>query len=368
MSDNNAARQGDDIIHSSVFADITSIVAEGAAYAVIGAAVAAAVTVAAPALGAGMAAAGVAAVGSSCVLSGIIGGVLANVAGITDDISAAADGIGNFLFPPSPAGKIITGASDVFINSLPAARAAGAPVTGDTPPPEPQPPGSFADYGGMLLSAAKQFGSEMWQPTVASAATGASPLEQDKVTCDKHAGPQYLAEGSKSVFINGQPAARAKDRTTCEATISEKASPDVIIGGETLTVRDIKSGKMAGLAMTMIALSLIRGRPGKILKNMPCALAAAGSGMLADMAVNAVLPLTAKRRVIAMMQPDARYSLSVRRAGWSRSAGAATACRRHMKPQTENAASSAMMPPGVWLPPAMHWAKRSAAAGTAAAG
>ncbi|YCH31205.1 DUF6531 domain-containing protein [Erwinia sp. D4-22] len=288
MSDNNAARQGDDIIHSSVFADITSIVAEGAAYAVIGAAVAAAATVAAPALGAGMAAAGVVAVGSSCVLSGIIGGVLANVAGITDDISAAADGIGNFLFPPSPAGKIITGASDVFINSLPAARAAGAPVTGDTPPPEPQPPGSFADYGGMLLSAAKQFGSEMWQPTVASAATGASPLEQDKVTCDKHAGPQYLAEGSKSVFINGQPAARAKDRTTCEATISEKVSPDVIIGGETLTVRDIKSGKMAGLAMTMIALSLIRGRPGKILKNMPCALAAAGSGMLADMAVNAV--------------------------------------------------------------------------------
>ena len=288
MSDNNAARQGDDIIHSSVFADITSIVAEGIAYAAVGAAVAAAATVAAPALGAGMAAAGVAAVGSSCVLSGIIGGVLANVAGITDDISAAADSIGNFLFPPSPAGKIITGASDVFINSLPAARAAGAPVAGNTPPPEPQPPGSFADYGGMLLSVAQQFGSEMWQPTVASAAAGASPLEQDKVACDKHPTPQYLAEGSKSVFINGQPAARAKDRTTCEATVSDSVSPDVIIGGETLTVRNIKSGKMAGLAMTMIALSLIRGRPCKMLKNMPCALASAGGGMLADMAVNAV--------------------------------------------------------------------------------
>ena len=37
MSDNNAARKGDEIIHSSIFADITSIVAEGAAYAVIGA-------------------------------------------------------------------------------------------------------------------------------------------------------------------------------------------------------------------------------------------------------------------------------------------------------------------------------------------
>ena len=57
MSDNNAARKGDEIIHSSIFADITSIVAEGAAYAVIGAAVGAAATVAAPLLGAGAAAA-----------------------------------------------------------------------------------------------------------------------------------------------------------------------------------------------------------------------------------------------------------------------------------------------------------------------
>ncbi|MFE8145684.1 PAAR domain-containing protein, partial [Brenneria goodwinii] len=84
---------------------------------------------------------------------------------------------------------------------------------------------------------------------------------------------------SKSVFINGQPAVRAGDRTTCEATVSSSVSPDVIIGGEPLVVRDIKSGKTPGLAVAMIALSLIRGRPGKILKNMPCALAAAGGGM-----------------------------------------------------------------------------------------
>ncbi len=49
--DNRAARVGDEIIHSSIFADITSIVAEGAAYAVIGAAVGAAATAAAPLLG-----------------------------------------------------------------------------------------------------------------------------------------------------------------------------------------------------------------------------------------------------------------------------------------------------------------------------
>ena len=288
MSDKHAAREGDKIIHSSIFADITSIVAEGVAYAAIGSAVAFAATAAAPLLGAGAAAAGVAVVGSSCLLSGIIGGILANVAGITDDISNAANSLGDAIFPPSPAGVIVTGSANVLTNDKLAARAAGTVATGDTPPAEPQSPGSFADYAGMLLAGAKHFGSEMWQPTVGSADAGTSPLEEDKVLCDKHSGPQYLAQGSKSVFINNQPAVRAKDKTTCEGTVSDDVSPNVIIGGETLTVRDIKSGKLPGLAVAMIALSLIRGRPGKILKNMPCALTAAGGGMLADMAVNAV--------------------------------------------------------------------------------
>lgn len=282
--DKHAARQGDDIIHSSIFADITSIVAEGAVYAAMGAIVAGVATVAAPLVGVGA----LAAVGSSCLLSGIIAGAVANVAGITDDISAAADGIGDMLFPPSPAGVIASGSDNVIINGLAAARAAGELTAGDTPPPEAQSAGFFADYAGKLLAVADQFAGAMWQPTIASAAAGTSPLEQDKVACEKHSGPQYLAEGSKSVFINGQPAARAKDRTTCGATISDDVSANVIIGGETLTVRDIKSGKQPGLALAMIGLSLIRGRPGQILKNMPCALAMAGGGMLADMSINAI--------------------------------------------------------------------------------
>ena len=161
MSDNYAARQGDEIIHASVFADITSVLAEGVAYAAIGSAVAAAATVAAPLLGTGAAAAGVAAVGSGCVLSGITGGMLANVAGITDDITQAAAGLGNRLFPPSPAGNIVTGSPDVLINGLPAARAAGRLTPAGMPDPAPQSPASFADYGGMLLAAAGQLGSEM---------------------------------------------------------------------------------------------------------------------------------------------------------------------------------------------------------------
>ncbi|MGK9176040.1 hypothetical protein KXR87_22985, partial [Yokenella regensburgei] len=70
MSDKHAARKGDDIIHASVFADITSIVAEGLAYAAIGAAVGFAVSAAAPLLvaaGASSAAATAITLGSSCV-------------------------------------------------------------------------------------------------------------------------------------------------------------------------------------------------------------------------------------------------------------------------------------------------------------
>lgn len=98
MSDNNAARLGDEIIHSSPFADIVSVVAEGVVYAAIGATVAAAATAAAPLLGAGAAAASVAAIGESCLLSGIIGGALTAAAGLADDISTGASQIGNMIF------------------------------------------------------------------------------------------------------------------------------------------------------------------------------------------------------------------------------------------------------------------------------
>ncbi|WNN45618.1 hypothetical protein [Winslowiella toletana] len=102
MSDYFAARQNDALVHTSMFAEITSLLVEGAAYAAAGAAVAAAAAVTAPLAGAGALAAGLAAVGSGCVLSGIIGGLLANLAGVTCDISRAADGISSFLFPPRP--------------------------------------------------------------------------------------------------------------------------------------------------------------------------------------------------------------------------------------------------------------------------
>jgi RHS repeat-associated protein len=45
----------------------------------------------------------------------------------------------------------------------------------------------------------------------------------DMVACAKHSSPQKIAQGSESVFINEQPAARVGDKITCGGTIKEGA-------------------------------------------------------------------------------------------------------------------------------------------------
>lgn len=283
MSDHFAARQNDALVHTSVFAEISSLLVEGAAYAAAGAAVATAAAVTAPLAGAGALAAGLATVGSGCVLSGIIGGLLANLAGVTGDISRAADGIGSFLFPPRPCGRINSGSPDVFINGLPAARAAGKPRPSGSPQAVVQQPQDFFDYGAGLLGAAGQTLSGFWRPVEAEA-EAADPAHQDTIGCDRHRGPDWLAEGSDSAFINEQPAVRSGDRTTCGATVAAGASPDVIIGGRARVVRQIRSGTTPWL---LPAAMLLRGRPGAVLKNLPCMLYRAGGGMAADLLLNA---------------------------------------------------------------------------------
>ena len=54
----------------------------------------------------------------------------------------------------------------------------------------------------------------------------------DTALCSDHDGPQKIATGSTSVFINGMPAARLGDLTICDARISS-ASGNVVIGGGT---------------------------------------------------------------------------------------------------------------------------------------
>ncbi len=60
----------------------------------------------------------------------------------------------------------------------------------------------------------------------------------DTAKCDKHTDTEKVATGSGKVFINGWPAARVDDKTTCSATIT-KGSPNVNIGGDTVQTDDI---------------------------------------------------------------------------------------------------------------------------------
>lgn len=109
-------------------------------------------------------------------LLGMAMGFLANVA--AHDLLNLGEAIGGMF--TTPAGKIVEGSPNVFINFRPAAY-----VT-------------------------------------------------DQVQCGNHSGPEMIAQGSTNVFINNRPAARKGDKTTCDGTI-ETGSDNVIIGGGTAT-------------------------------------------------------------------------------------------------------------------------------------
>ncbi|HDX5344340.1 TPA: RHS domain-containing protein [Citrobacter sedlakii] len=99
-------------------------------------------------------------------------------------------------------------------------------------------------YGSELLG-------EMVNPVVAGPSGGVVEAEHDGVLCEKHPpNPiQFMAEGSSQVSINGLPAVRAGDRTTCGGTVSSLVSPNVIIGGKPVVVRPIHSGNRTSVQL-----------------------------------------------------------------------------------------------------------------------
>jgi RHS repeat-associated protein len=261
-----AARQGDALAHNSILADALGGVLEIAACV--------AVTWAVTAVVVGAAALTVATAGlGACVLGVAVSlavGVGMGATGLGERLHQFCEGLANDLFPPTVCAHISSGSPNVFINGLPAARAAG--VISSSPsdlPASPPPEGTFFDI-------VKGFFSELWRPTVASPAAGTSPRSMDQVTCERHAPMpvQYIAEGSDRVFINGQPAVRSGDRSTCEATVvsSVRISPNVRIGGDKLVVRPIRSAKPPGISLAVGALMMLRGGPGKFISNLPCML------------------------------------------------------------------------------------------------
>ncbi|MBD2782948.1 PAAR domain-containing protein, partial [Xenorhabdus szentirmaii] len=61
---------------------------------------------------------------------------------------------------------------------------------------------------------------------------------RSQVACSKENGIRQMAQGSDSVLINGLPASRVGDKTTCDAAVMT-GSPNVIIGGGTKTTEKI---------------------------------------------------------------------------------------------------------------------------------
>lgn len=277
-----AAREGDALLHSSMLADVLGGVLE----------IAASVAVTALATAAVVAAAGVtvATGGLGCVVLGAVVGAVVGVGmsktGADKGLSRLCEYFANALFPPVIDAFISSGSPNVFINGKPAARAAGK-ISDVIAASEGEP---------TYLDIAEGFFSQLWRPTVASPVAGAAPCPGDKVDCHKHAPmpEQYMAEGSSRVFINGQPAVRSGDRSTCEAKVGTvQISPNVIIGGAPVVVREIRSGKTPGVGLAVTALLTLRGGGAKFFSTLPCmvvgGLVSWGSSQVSNAITSAVV-------------------------------------------------------------------------------
>ncbi|MCK3864986.1 DUF6531 domain-containing protein, partial [Pseudomonas sp. B329] len=203
---------------------------------------------------------------------GAVVGITAGLTGADLKISSWCESAANWVFPPVIDAFITSGSHNVFINGKKAARAAGKMTAVPVAPSEPPAP-SFLDMAG-------EFFSQMWRPTVASPAPGTEPCPLDTVACNKHPPMplQFIAEGSSSVFINGQPAARSGDRSTCDAKIGTAEgliSPDVRIGGETIVVQEIRSGKTPGVGLAIAVVMALRGNVKCFWTKLPCMIGGA---------------------------------------------------------------------------------------------
>ncbi|HCR5940403.1 TPA: RHS repeat family protein, partial [Shigella flexneri] len=241
-----AARQGDALLHTSFMADVLGAVLEVAANVVIDALIVGTTSLLATSVGITMGC-------TAVVLTGFVAGVAMVYTGVTEKVSEACSALANMLFPPQIEGYILTGSGDTWINSKPAARAAATAASRqDIEAQEAQAKAeqeeaqrqedarTFRDVAGEYLEMAgaialavnpvtgpvlmsralhdqlsteegrsemvdgvTHFVSELWQPTVASAAPGSTPTPDDKIDCHKHPSSltQFLAQ-KKAAFLD----------------------------------------------------------------------------------------------------------------------------------------------------------------------
>ena len=358
-----AARMDDPLVHSSALADFASGLVEGAIY-----------------LGIYTAATAVSATGVGVAL-GLALTVGAMVSGIPEKIGNKAgelvdSALDFFGLKGPPDAKITSGSDNVYIMGKPAARAAGTVDHAFLNSPAADQDDSLSAEDVVMMVAAgisatasavlhpgktlqalaegishidgddvKNHFSNIWknltQPMVESASPYATPAPKDTILCSKGhlaENANFVAEGSRKVLINGQPAARNGDRSTCEAKIEVAENPRVRIGGGSIVVRDIRSGKNAMMYMLggLMGSGLREGmrllqnvyqeiKFVRMLRNVVCPLAAAGAqaaategaveaaGLIASKAVQTAHPVNiATGAKILAGQEDLDFSLADR--------------------------------------------------------
>lgn len=232
-----AARKLDHIGHTSLLAMIGKV----GAGLVVGAVVGAAMTVAASAIVAATVGTGGLA---GVVAVALVSSVLMHVTGAGGFIAAATNAISSFiddLIPPEICGHINQGSPNVFTNRRPAARAV---AEGD----------------------------------------------DNQVLCYKHPPNPfpYVAEGSDTVFINGYPAHRKTERSTCDAKTAE-GSHNVFMGGQSIQTREITSEMPAWLEKAGLILGVALALCTRNWKSIPGKLACLGMGMAVGYAADTVV-------------------------------------------------------------------------------
>lgn len=303
-----AAKMGDPLEHTSAWGDFFGGLVEGVCYGVLFLAAANPVGLAA----------------------GLAAGFI-----LSDVISEIGDTVSSW-FTPDVAGMITSGAENVHIKSLPAARAAGV-VPDDVllallqaeavNPPDskrmrllkgvlvksamvasiPLLPVFLGKMAGEKIAAYFRgeesppapenepgFWSRVWEAISNPVEDGPDPALHvaprllDTIKCSKHPHPpgpeQYLAEGSETVRINSQPACRNGDRSTCEAVIAHvQTGAKVRIGGRSLVVKEIHTGKnmlayylgfiTGGLLVSSVQALICRTSAKEFAGKLPCLIA-----------------------------------------------------------------------------------------------
>lgn len=82
--------------------------------------------------------------------------------------------------------------------------------------------------------------------------------------CSDHNGPQVVAQGSSTVFINRQPASRKEDKLMCGALIND-GSPNVFIGGATVGQANSEIPAWANWTMMAVGVAAAAVLAGPVL-------------------------------------------------------------------------------------------------------